>query len=338
MKKPKRNSKVGLAQVAEAAGVSKMTASRVLNNGKGFSEETRERVMREVERLNYFQNRLAAAFSADSGSTFVGVSIPELGNEVFSQILEGIERKLTSVGYQTILGVSQHNTANLEEWAETVLSWRPAGLIITGRNHSSKAIKMLKSGGVPIVELWDLNTSPLDMCVGLSHFDSGYEMGRFMIEKGIRRIGCIGTYHDVANAAQSRRDGFMKAVQDGGGPEPRAHVLRDTPGFYSGFYATEQFLARTPDIEALYYQNDNMAAGGLMYCQSKGFRIPQDIRIAGWGDLPIGSILEKRLTTTHVPHLKMGQLAAENLLASISGDPVPDVTNISYRLVPGATV
>ena len=267
-KKQPRKGRVSLAQVAEAAGVSKMTASRVLNNSTGFSDATRTKVMDQVDRLGYVQNRLAAAFSSDSASTYVGVSIPDLGNEVFSQVLDGIERKLNSYGYQAVLCVSQHDTASVESWIETVLSWRPAGLIITGRNHSERARSLIKSGGVPVVEIWDLNASPMDMCVGVSMFDSGYAMGRYMLETGHRKLGYIGTHHDLADAAQARYNGWRKAIQDGAGEVVHTHMLPDTPGFYSGFYATEQFFGHTTNVDALYFQNDNMATGGLMYCQS----------------------------------------------------------------------
>lgn len=336
--KSKKLARVSLAQVAQAAGVSKMTASRVLNGTGGFSDATRDRVMDQVERLGYVQNRLAAAFSNDSASTYVGVSIPDLGNEVFSQVLEGIERKLHSFGYQAVLSVSQYDMSSIESWIETVLSWRPAGLIVTGRNHSEKTRSMIKSAGVPIVEIWDLNTSPIDMCVGISQFDSGYAMGRFMVEAGRKKVGYIGTNHDLANAAEARQSGWRKAIHDGGGTITHEHVIRDTPGFYSGYYATEQFFGHTRDVEALYYQNDNMAAGGLMYCQSKGLKVPGDIGIAGWGDLPIGSVLPQRLTTIHVPHLKVGHMAAEQMVLSLTGKAHRDVIDIPFRLVPGATI
>jgi LacI family transcriptional regulator, gluconate utilization system Gnt-I transcriptional repressor len=338
LKKPGRKDRINLAQVAEAAGVSKMTASRVLRNGTGFSQATRDKVLQQVERLGYVQNRLAAAFSSDVASTFIGVSIPDLGNEVFAQVLEGIERKLGIFGYQTVLGVSLHDAATMEAWTETMLSWRPAGLIVTGRNHSPRVAAMLQSSGVPIVEIWDLNSSPLDMCVGLSHYDSGYDMGRHFIARGRRRIGYVGTTTDTANAAGSRLNGFRQAVADGGGADLQTHVLPDQPGFYPGFYGTEQLLSRCPALDSVYFQNDNMAAGGMMYCQSKGLRIPADLGIAGWGDLPIAAILPGRLTTSHVSPLQIGQIAADKLLATLADRPVETVTDTGFRLVPGNTL
>ncbi len=338
IRKPPRKDRISLAEVAEAAGVSKMTASRVLRNGSGFSPATRTRVLEQVERLGYVQNRLAAAFSSDAASTFVGVSIPDLGNEVFAQVLEGIERKLGMFGYQTVLGVSLHDARTMQDWTETVLSWRPAGLIVTGRNQPPKVVAMLKSSSVPIVEIWDLNSSPLDMCVGLSHYDSGYDMGRLFAARGRCRIGYVGTTIDTGNAAGARLTGFQRAIADNGIAAVEMHVLSDQPGFYPGFYGTEQLLARFPAMDSVYFQNDNMAAGGLMYCLSKGIAVPDDLGIAGWGDLPIAAILPKRLTTSHVAPLQIGQIAADKLLATLAGRPVEPVTDTGFRLVPGSTL
>ncbi|MEP2027280.1 MAG: LacI family DNA-binding transcriptional regulator [Paracoccaceae bacterium] len=337
-RKKRGSERVSLADVALAAGVSKMTASRVLNNTTGFSDKTRVRVLEEVKRLGYVQNRLAAAFSSHGKSTFVGVSIPDLGNEVFTQVLEGIERKLNSAGYQAVLCVSQYDHKAIEEWIETVLSWQPAGLIITGRNHTPTTRKLLKSGGVPVVEIWDLNSAPLDMNVGINHYDSGYAMGQHMVGLGNSRLGYIGTHHDSAHSAAARFRGWKAAVEDGGGSILHSHVLQDTPGFYAGYYGTEQFLKSCGDVDALYYQNDNMAAGGLMFVTSKQLRVPEDIGIAGWGDLPVGAILPKRLTTIHVPNLRLGQKAAEQLMRSISGEPFADVVDVGFHLVPGRTL
>lgn len=324
--------------VAEAAGVSKMTASRVLREEGGYSEKTRAKVMAQVEALGYLPNRLATLFAGDTASTFVGVSIPDLGNEVFAQVLEGIDQKLGSHGYQTVLGLTQHTLEQEENWIETVLSWQPAGLILTGRSHSPRSLEMLRNSGIPIVEIWDLDSSPLDMNVGLAHFDSGYEMGRYLIGRGYTAFGYVGTSHDTANAASRRLEGFSKAVNDGRGTLVRQFCLHDTANFYPGFYGTEQLLATGAKVECIYYQNDSMAFGGYQYCERIGLSIPQDIGIAGWGDMPISSVLRKRLTSIHVPHLKLGQAAAEAMVGRLKGEAVTDSRDIGFSLVPGQTV
>ncbi|WP_338081962.1 LacI family DNA-binding transcriptional regulator [Donghicola mangrovi] len=333
-----KNSKVSLAEVAAAAGVSKMTASRVLREEGGYSEQTRDKVMAEVERLGYLPNRLATVFAGDTSSTFVGVSIPGLGNEIFTQVLEGIDRKLGAYQHQTMLGMNEHSLDQEERWIETVLSWKPAGLIVTGRAHSPKAVHMMRGAGIPVVEIWDYNSSPIDMCVGLDHFDSGYAMGRHLAERGYQRFGYVGTFHQTANAAAARLSGYRKAIEDAGGTLVQPVLLRDVPGFYPGHYGTEQLLAAHRGVEVIYYQNDNLAVGGIHYCQKLGMSIPEDIGIAGWGDMPIAAIQPVRLTSTAVPHLRIGQLAAEMVLSRIQGHEIKKTRDVGHVLIPGATV
>lgn len=332
-----KNKKIALSDVAKAAGVSKMTASRVLRNDGGFSESTRERVMAEVERLGYVPNKMATTFAAGGNAPFVGVSVPDLGNEAFVQILEGIDRKLGTFGQQTVLGMSRHLVEEEERWIETMLSWQPAGLILTGRAHSPRAYSLLKTAAIPVVEIWDLNSSPLDMCVGLNHYDSGYQMGRFLAEKGYGKLGYVGTDQGVANAAQSRLSGYADAVQDSGGAVVKFLCLNDVPGFYPGYYGTEQLLNSQPDVEAIFFQNDNMAVGGYEYCRLRGMRVPEDIGIAGWGDLPVLSVHKPRMTTVKVRHVRMGQLAAEKMLSTLHGTAVQPVSDVGFLLVPGGT-
>ncbi|MEX0309961.1 MAG: LacI family DNA-binding transcriptional regulator [Tateyamaria sp.] len=333
-----KSKKISLNEVAKAAGVSKMTASRVLRGEGGYSDSTKDLVMQKVDELGYLPNRLATVFAGDKTSTFVGVSIPDLGNEVFAQVLEGIDRKLGMFGHQTVLGLTQHTQDAEEEWIKTVLSWQPAGLILTGRYHSPRAIEMLKAANIPIVEIWDLNSSPLDASVGINHFDSGFDMGRYLIGCGYSKLGYVGTSHDTANAAATRLDGFTKAVEGGGGHVAKQLCLHDTATYYTGYYGTEQLLAGSKNIECIFYQNDAMAFGGLQFALSKGLLVPDDIGIAGWGDLPIASVLPKRMTSMHVPHLKLGQAAAEIMLARLTDEPVEPCRDIGFHLIPGTTV
>jgi LacI family gluconate utilization system Gnt-I transcriptional repressor len=315
-----------------------MTASRVLRGEGGYSEETRVRVMEQVDALGYLPNRLATVFSGDQSSTFIGVSVPDLGNEVFAQILEGIDRKFGTFGYQSVLGLTQHTLELEESWIRTVLSWQPAGLILTGRYHSARAMEMLRNAGVPIVEIWDLNSSPLDMSVGINHFDCGFDMGRYLMGLGYKTVGYVGTSHDTANAATERLNGFCKAVEGAGGAVVKQLCLHDTATYYTGYYGTEQLLAGTRGIECIYYQNDAMAFGGLQYCAARGLDVPGDIGVAGWGNLPIASVVSKRLTSCHVPHLKLGQEAAELMIARLNDEPVQSCIDIGFRLIPGSTV
>lgn len=333
-----RKTKPSLDDIARAAGVSKMTVSRVLRDASGFSEVTRDRVMEEVRRQAYLPNRIAAAFGTAGASTLVGVCVPRLTSGLFGHVLDGVDRALSRLGYQTMIGSHYHSMEEEENWLRGIMSWQPAGVILTGRQHSNGALDLLKSLTVPIVEIWDLNTSPLDISVGFSHFDCGYEMGQFLVQRGRRKIGYVGALLKADIMGQARMDGLSSALKNAGLSLLNHEILHDSPGFYAGYYGLETLLARTPDLDAVYFHNDEMAIGAIAYCQARGIAVPGKLGIAGWGGMEASSILPQRLTTTIVPTTNIGKQAAESLVARLRGEPCSDVIVVPTRLVPGETV
>jgi LacI family gluconate utilization system Gnt-I transcriptional repressor len=329
--------KANLEDIARAAGVSKMTVSRVLRGGTGFSDETRERVRQAAERLGYVPNRLAAAFGADQAGTLVGMCVPRLTSGLFGHVLDGVDRALSRLGYQLIIGATNHSAVEEEAWVRQVVTWRPAGLILSGRSHSPGTVDLLRKAALPVVEIWDLTTSPIDLAVGFSHFDSGAEMGQFLLRRGRRRAGFVGALARADVMGAARLEGFRASLAQAGHPLVDAEVLHDAPGFYAGYYGMEVLLARRRDLDAVYFHNDEMAIGGLAFARARGLRVPEDIGIAGWGGMEAASIQPRRLTTTVVPTTAIGKAAAEALVARLKGEPVQDVTVMPTRLVPGET-
>lgn len=338
-KTPKSPRKLGanLAQIADAAGVSKMTVSRILRDSGGFSEETRERVMREIDRLGYVPNRLAATFGSEAASTLVGVCVPRVTSRLYGEVLESIDRTLFRFGYQTMIGVNDELPDVEEKWLRGLLSWRPAGVILSGRNHSSATLELLKATSIPVVEIWDLNTSPLDVSVGFNHFDCGHEMGQFLIGRGRRRLGYVGIQPSTTTMGSIRSEGFQKALSSAGHPLVASELLHDKSSFYAGYYGTENLLSRESNLDGIYYQDDEMAIGGLFFCQARNIDVPGQLAIAGWGGMEAASILPQRLTTTMVSTQGVGKQAAELLVARLRDEPCKDVVVVPTRLVPGAT-
>ncbi len=329
--------RANLEDIARAAGVSKMTVSRVLRDGSGFSDDTRKRVMEIAERLGYLPNRLAAAFGADQAGTLVGMCVPRLTSGLFGHVLDGVDRALGRLGYQLIIGANDHSMLEEEAWIRQVVSWRPAGLILSGRHHSPGTIDLLRSAAIPVVEIWDLTTSPIDMSVGFSHTDCGAEMAQHLIRRGRRHAGYIGALARSDIMGQARFEGFRDALSRAGHPLVDSEMLHDAPGFYAGYYGLETLLSRRDDFDVVYFHNDEMAIGGMAFCQARGLRVPEDIGIAGWGGMEAASILPKRLTTTVVPTTGIGKAAAEALVAKLKGEPAQTVTIVPTRLVPGET-
>lgn len=326
-----------LADIARAAGVSKMTVSRVLRDGSGFSAETRDRVKKIAETMGYVPNRLAAAFGSDQASTLVGMCVPRLTSGLFGHVLDGVDRALGRLGYQLMIGANNHSAEEEEAWIRQVIAWRPAGLILSGRTHTPGTVELLRSAATPVVEIWDLTTSPIDMSVGFSHSDCGEEMGQFLLRRGRRRAGYVGALARADVMGAARLEGFETTLARAGHPLIAREILLDAPGFYAGYYGLETLLTRQSGLDVVYFHNDEMAIGGLAYAQSHGIRVPEDLGIAGWGGMEAASILPRRLTTTVVPTTAIGKAAAEALVARLKGEQGQEVTVVPTRLVPGET-
>lgn len=314
-----------------------MTVSRVLRGGSGFSDETRTKVLTEAKRLAYVPNRLAQAFGSVQASTLVGVCVPRLTSGLFGHVLDGVDIALSRLGYQTMVGSHNHSIAEEENWLRQVVAWRPAGVILSGRVHTAGTVDLLRNAGMPVVEIWDLTTSPIDMAVGFSHFDCGVEMGQHLIRRGRRRAGFVGALARSDVMGTARLDGFVSALERGGHPLVDREVLQDSPGFYAGYYGLETLLARQPRLDVVYFHNDEMAIGGLAYAQANGISVPADLGIVGWGGMEAASVLPRRLTTTVVPTTAIGKAAAEGLVARLKGEPSQDVVVVPTRLVAGET-
>ena len=166
---------------------------------------------------------------------------------------------------------------------------------------------------------------------------SGSEMAQFLLRKGRRRAGYVGALARADIMGQARLEGFRTTLARADHALVDAEILQDSPAFYAGYYGLETLLARTRDLDVVYFHNDEMAIGGLAYCQTRGLRVPEDIGIAGWGGMEAASILPRRLTTTVVPTTAIGKAAAEALVARLKGEAGQDVTVIPTRLVPGET-
>ena len=333
-----KRSKPGLEDIARTLGVSKMTVSRVLRGATGFSEATREKVLQEVERTGYLPNRLAAAFGPSGRSTLIGVCVPRLTSPLFGSILESLNRTFAWLGYQTMIG--SHNQVPEEEeiWLRTLASWKPAAVVLASKVHTKGAMKLLRDLGVPVAEIWDLTTKPIDLAIGFSHLDNGLEMARCIAATGRKRIGYVGALGRRNTSGHLRYQGFLSGLAETGVTLATEEILHDQPGFYAGYYGTETLLARNIALDAIYFHNDEMAIGGLAYLSRIGMRVPEDIGVAGWGGMEAASILPRRLTTTAIPTTRIGKIAAEALVKRLHGDPVDDVTVIQTRLVPGSTI
>jgi len=315
-----------LREVSEASGVSEMTVSRVLRSRGDVSETTRKRVLAAAKELGYVPNKIAGAL-ASQRVNLVGVIIPSLSNMVFPTVMTGISEVLENTALQPVVGVTDYTPEKEERVLYEMLSWRPSGVIIAGLEHSAASRAMLENAGIPVVEIMDVDGTPVDAMVGISHRRAGRIMAEAIIKAGYKRIGFLGTKMPLDHRARKRFEGFTQALA-------KAGVEIADQEFYSGGSAlakgremTEAMLKRTPDLDFLYYSNDMIGAGGLLYLLEAGIDVPGQIGLAGFNGVELLDGLPRKLATMDACRLEIGRKAAE-IIASRQSDDVSDYESI----------
>lgn len=302
-----------LRDVSEASGVSEMTVSRVLRNKGDVSAATRARVQEAAKRLGYVPNKIAGSL-ASSRVNLVAVIIPSLGNMVFPEVLSGVSERLELTELQPVVGVTDYLPEKEEKVLFEMLSWRPSGIIIAGLEHSEASRAMLTQADIPVVEIMDVDGDPIDACVGISHRRAGRLMAEQIIDAGYKRIGFMGTKMPRDHRARKRFEGFTQTLA-------KAGIEIADQDFYSGGSAlakgremTQSMLERTPDLDFLYFSNDMIGAGGLLYLLEKGIDVPNQIGLAGFNGVELLDGLPKQLATMDACRKEIGQSAA-NIIA-----------------------
>ncbi len=291
-----------------------MTVSRVLRNRGDVSTATREKVLAAAKALGYVPNKIAGAL-ASQRVNLVAVVIPSMSNMVFPEVMSGISDALDGTGLQPVVGVTGYSPEKEEQVLYEMLSWRPSGIILAGLEHTEAARKMLVESGIPVVEIMDIDGKPVDAMVGISHRRAGRMMAEAILKAGYEHIGFMGTKMSLDHRARKRFEGFTETLAKNG-------VEIQDQEFYSGGSAlakgremTAAMLKRTPDLDFIYYSNDMIGAGGLLYLQEQGIDVPGQVGLAGFNKVELIEGLSRKLATMDSCRFEIGQKAAQIIAA-----------------------
>jgi LacI family gluconate utilization system Gnt-I transcriptional repressor len=327
-----------LRDVSEASGVSEMTVSRVLRNRGDVSASTRERVLKAAKALGYVPNKIAGAL-ASQRVNLVAVIVPSLSNLVFPEVLGGISEELEESGLQPVFGVTNYSAEREESVLYEMLSWRPSGVIVAGLEHTDAARAMLENAGIPIVEIMDVDGDPVDSVVGISHRRAGLEMARAIVRAGYRRIGFLGTKMPDDHRARKRLEGFEAGLAEAGISLADREFYSGGSALLKGREMTATMLKRSPDLDFLYYSNDMIGAGGLLYCLEQGIDVPARLGLAGFNGVDLLDGLPRRLATMDACRREIGRRAAAIIAGhSQSGQIGGERVELSPVLQPGDTI
>jgi LacI family gluconate utilization system Gnt-I transcriptional repressor len=308
-----------------------MTVSRVLRNRGDVSQNTRDKVLLVAKQLGYVPNKIAGAL-ASQRVNLVAVIIPSLSNMVFPEVMTGISEVLETTDLQPVVGVTDYLPEKEERVLYEMLSWRPSGVIIAGLEHSETSAMMLKASGIPVVEIMDIDGSPVDAMVGISHRRAGREMAVSILKAGYRKIGFLGTKMPLDHRARKRFEGFTEALAKSGVEVTDQEFYSGGSALVKGREMTQELLRRNPNLDFLYFSNDLIGAGGLLYLIEKGISIPNQIGLAGFNGVELLQGLPRQLATMDACRSEIGRKAAEMIVQQVN-DPKTSFEKV-HELVP----
>lgn len=329
-----------MAEVADEAGVSMITVSRALRTPEKVAAGTRNKIQHAINKLGYVPNEGASDLSSRQNRT-VAALIPTLTGSAFTSTINGLSSKLRSAEHQLLFACTDYSSNNEETFIATMLRRRPAGLVLTSTRHTKEADILLRTCGIPVVEVWELPDRSIHHAVGFSNHDAAFAMVSYLYELGYRRIGFVGNAHTsirsmqrflgYKSAAQQLSDGVLRTIE--GSPEGPNGAERGAREFSA-------LIHKWPDTDAVFSTNDTIALGALSEARRIGIKVPDDIAIAGFGDFEFANEFGIGLTTVRVPGFEIGELAAQLILNNYKSQKTPNEQqriDVGYEIVRRST-
>jgi LacI family gluconate utilization system Gnt-I transcriptional repressor len=305
----------------------------VLRNKGSVSQSTREKILKVAADLHYVPNRIAGTL-ASMTSKLIGVVIPSVGNTVVPEVLAGANQVLEGAGFQPMIGVSNYDPHREEQLIESILSWRPAGLLVAGLEHTERARAMMKGCGVRVVELLDIDGEGIDIVVGSSHRMAGRKSAEHLLARNYRRIGYVGHDITIDVRAGKRFQGFRDAMAENGLRLVDEELFPESgSSVEAGRVGLARLLQRQPKLDAIYFSNDDLAIGGYFHCLENGIAVPGQLALFGYNGLEIARLTPQPLSTIRSPRVAMGEAGAKLLLAGGRAE----VVDMGFELITGAT-
>ncbi len=290
-----------------------------------------EKVRAAAQTLGYVANPAARAL-ASSRSQAVVVLVPSLSNQLFIETLEAIQNVMRTRGLEVVIGNYHYSPEEEENLLRNYLVNRPRGLLLTGFDHTPAVRQLLAASGVPCVHMMELDTVRGAYCVGFSQEQAGAEAARHLLGRGRKRLAYIAAQLDPR--VLQRGQGFRRVLQEAGVDDPELQVMSPLPSSIGlGSELFMQLMERHPDVDGVFFCNDDLAQGAALEALRHGIAIPQRVSLIGFNDLPGSAHMVPRLTSIRTPREEVGQRAAQLLLGLIDGVTQQPQVDLGFELV-----
>ena len=326
---------ITIKDVAQVAGVSFKTVSRVLNDEPNVRGELRERVRAAVAELGYVPN-VAARDLAGGRSFLIGLMFDNPSESYISKIQTGAIARCRATGYYLIVEPLEASD-DVGRTLDPILSrLRVEGLILTPPIcDNPQVLDAIERAGVRYVRIAPDHDADRAPCVAMDDAQAAFEMTRYLLDLGHRRVGFIKGHPDHG-ATPRRLEGFLRAMGEAGLEVPHPHIQPGAFSFQSGMAAAERLLEEDQRPTAIFASNDDMALGAMWAALHAGLSVPGDISIAGFDDSELAQMAWPPLTTIRQPIAEMSAAAVDILIEAGGkgrGDPPAANRWLAYQLI-----
>jgi len=303
----------GIKDVAEAAGVSTATVSRVISNGLHVRPEVRERVLLAIEQLGYRPNLVARSLRSQQSST-IGLIVSDIGNPFFSSLSRAVEDTAYEQGFNVVLCNTDENPEKEASYLNLMQDTNVAGVIIAPTRQTTITLTNADISFPTVKVDRSLPSGDIDVVL-LDNVDAAYRLTTHLVEQGYQRIGALCS--DMSTGLE-RQLGYEKALR-ARGLAPRAeHVKYVPPRIEAGYAAALKMLDLAQPPDALFTVNSLLAAGALQAIRERGIAIPDEIGLVTFDETTWAELVQPAITLIVQPTYEMGRSAAELLLQRIA--------------------
>jgi LacI family transcriptional regulator len=285
-----------MKDVARLAGVTQPTVSHVINGTASISKEVSEKVLKAIGKLNYRPNELARGLKTNTSKT-IGIVTPDITNSYYACIAKEIEILLVQKGYIAFLSNTDYNRASEQNVIDKLLRYNVDGILILCEFLNREPLKHLEHYGVPVVFLDDEPDEYGGCMISTDNERGGYLAAKYLIDRGHRRIAYLGEKMSLY-PMKMRYEGYRKALTESDIPLNEDLMILDNDMVYDfgkGLKYSESILAKKPD--AVFASTDIIAIGFMRACINAGIKIPDDIAIVGYDNIPLAALTMPALST-----------------------------------------
>ncbi|MGL5329515.1 MAG: LacI family DNA-binding transcriptional regulator [Peptostreptococcaceae bacterium] len=312
-------SNITIKDVAKKAGVSISTVSRVINDSKPVTDEVKQKVLDVIKETGYIPNPLARSLVTKK-SQLIGVIVPEVSDSFVNEILNGVEEIAKMYDYEILLANTYSDKEQELKSINLLRAKQVEGIVMISWKVEEEHVDYMQRCGIPASYIsktardYDIHT------VSTSNIDATYDMTKYLLDKGHEKIAFVMTSKDDTVLEIERLNGYEKALNERNIELDKSLVKHGTTTYEGGYASMKELLDEGIVPHAAFVTGDEAAIGAINAICDAGYRVPEDISVAGFNDVKIAKMYRPKLTTVHQPLYDMGAVAIRMVIKMINNE------------------